>query len=281
MPVSPPGAMGKAGKAGAARATVDGLPSVGSLKASVGFSPQFKEQLQELQAWDMPVNSLAVLAAGTAAYYMTKFQGYSMVNLVCYVLMFRLLVVAAGRKAVAAASSREALATPRAWAEKGIVLIESTLFIPSPSHVSNVVGGSASLLEAKVNKVCQALSEATDPTNGFGKLKVVMAHLIVVVVVFRFFSLWTLLYLSFAYAMVWPALYKRHQDKIDDMAANAWDKAQPHMEAAKEKGKAALAFLEAKAKAGVDAAAAKAKNVASKARLPAKSTDAAADAKSD
>lgn len=213
-----------------------GKPTSGAFDKITGHSA-FKEQVLELQRWDQPFNSALVVAAVTFVFVMTQGEeAYSPINLLCYVLMIRLGLVTSCRYALSATEGPEKLRSLRKALTNLCDGLEKWLPIPDQKQVANVIGGSASLLEAKVNGACKSMDEATKPTAaGWKSFKVVLAHLAGAIVVFKIFTLYTLMYLTFMHQMLWPALYQRNQEKIDEVSAKVWTQIEPHVEAAKAK----------------------------------------------
>ncbi|GBG31743.1 Hypothetical Protein FCC1311_079682 [Hondaea fermentalgiana] len=221
-------------------------PSSGLLDKLPGSQSAFKEQVLELQRWDQPFNSAIVVAAVTFVFVMTwGEEAYSAVNLLCYLVMIRLVVIAACHYALEATKGPEKVRSLHNALRSLCDGLEKWLPIPAPKQVSSIIGGSASLIEAKINGACKSLDEATKPTSsGRHALKIVLAHLVVTIIVFKIFTVYTVMYLAFMHQMIWPALYQRNQEKIDEVSDAAWSKVEPHVEQAKAKAQEAYAKAE-------------------------------------
>lgn len=230
----------------------------GALKKTLAGSgaaagEELKAALAELQSWDDKAKSGTVVALSFVTFWLTYGDdGYNLASVVCYLLALRILLLSASRQAlesVEKSDKKEKLASVVSLAQRIVVGLESVLVVPSPSSVSKVVGGFAALIESRVNKVCAYVVLASEPSEEgkrafFGAL----GHIVGLLVALRFASVGTLLFVYVLYQMTWPAIYSRHQEKIDAAVAKAKAAAAPHVEVAKEKAGVAKDLAVEKAK---------------------------------
>jgi hypothetical protein len=232
MPEAPPtGGLGSLG---------DGVARSAAAAAGKGAAhEELREQLAELQSWDQPFASASALAAATAVFYSTQgAEGWSLLGLVCWVLLARLLTVAGLRRALAHVEARNvaSLKPLVAGLQKLVVAVEGTLVMPSPESVGKLVRGLAALVEAHSNAVFKALAEASEPTpEGAAALNKAVAHLAGLIVALWLLAPGTLLYLYVVLQLTWPAIRARHGARIDASVAKVQDKAAPYVAQAKAK----------------------------------------------
>ncbi len=248
MPVDAPLAGLSDATRGAARSAAGAAGAVGK---GLAGEEELREQVAELQSWDQPFASACALAAATALFYLTQgADGWSVLGLVCWVLLARLLTVAGLRRALALVEARNApnFKPLVAGLQRLVVAVEGTLVMPSPESVGKLVRGLAALVEARSNAVFKALAEASEPTpEGAAALKKAVAHLAGLIGALWLLAPGTLLYLYVVLQLTWPAIRARHGARIDAATAQVQDKAAPYVAQAQVKANELAQLAGAKA----------------------------------
>lgn len=196
----------------------------------------FREVLKEIVYWQQPFISGKIFLAIAFVYYSTLEGGYDPVNLLVYALALRLISVAAPRRLAMRLSGAESsfLKTFAKMLNTSADYIQETFQFPSADQVSFVVKSVSATVEKSAVAAVQALNNAE---TDFAHLKIVLAHLVVLMALTSIFSLWTVIFVGTLIAMTIPALYSRHHEKIDPLIEKAKTKSAPYVEKAKEKGK--------------------------------------------
>lgn len=206
---------------------------------AAGNANELRAALVELQSWDDKSKSGTVVALSCFVFYLTYGDdGYSLLSLTCYFLALRIALLSVSRRALEAVEKKDQNVNQSvvSLAQRIVVGLESIFVVPSPSSVSKVLGGFAALVESRINKVCAYVVLASEPSeDGKRAFAGALGHLVGLLIALRFASTSTLLFVYVMYQMTWPAIYSRHQEKIDVAFAKAQEKAAPHVQLAKEK----------------------------------------------
>lgn len=200
-----------------------------------GDSGDLKEVLKEIVYWEQPRLSGKVLLCVLGMYYATLPGGYTPVSLVCYLLALRLVSVSGPRHFAAKIenSERAVVKTTSKLFSKSADAIEEMFPFPSAAQTSFCVKSIAHSIEDSVCSAVKALNKASSDSS---YLKVVLAHVVVLMVLTNLFTVWTLLFLCAVGAMTGPVIYSKHHERIDPAVKKIKDKATPYAQKAKAKG---------------------------------------------
>lgn len=206
-----------------------------------------RELVKEVMYWQQPMLSGKIFFTTAFFYYATLDGGYNPVNLICYTIILRLLSVTGSREAAKwmEKSEKAPVKSLAKMFNTSADYIQETFQFPSVEQVSFVVKSLASTVEKLGSSLAQALLKAE---TSFSSLKVVVAHLSVLVLFTSIFSIWTMLFVGTLLAMSVPVLYTRNQEKIDPVLQKLKEKSSPLVEKGKAKGSEILGKAKAKGK---------------------------------
>jgi len=217
-------------------------------KDSIG---DMKGYLKEIALWEQPLQSAKILGVVVFVYSSTCCG--SLVGFLCYLLFWRLVLVAGPKLAAAKLEKVENGLAKRL--SKLLLLcssnIESIMKLPTPEQVSFIVGGLASVIEEKTFAAADAIEKAGSDPN---MLKICCYHLLGAQLILRFISLYNIVFIGLIVFLTVPGIYEKQKARIDPVLEQLKEKAKPHVEKAKalaqealEKGQAKLSELVEKA----------------------------------